>query len=173
MGFWNRNRLWKRTWVHLRLIRVREDPAPVVLGFDHEDAEPGDEDVVDLRGPVIECDRDVIHQVMVRGVEALADGAREERFAAVLECSATGVAGCSVAASDEADDQGSEYVEEDRMVPGAIEEERGGSLDLFGVESPSELLDEVFEFQWGVPSPTLAGATRARAGEPRRHPARG
>ena len=43
------------------LLRIREDPTLVVLGFDDEDAKPGNEDVVDLGRSISQLQGDVIH----------------------------------------------------------------------------------------------------------------
>lgn len=67
------------------LIRVPEDPAFVVLGFDHEDAKPRNKDVVNLSGAIPHLKGDVIHQVVVGGTEVLSCGARKPHFAAILK----------------------------------------------------------------------------------------
>ncbi len=67
------------------VIRVREDPAFVVLCFDHEDAKSRNEDVVNLSCAILQLKGDVIHQVVVRGTEVLPCGDRKPDFAAILK----------------------------------------------------------------------------------------
>ena len=61
----------------LRLIGPAENPAAHVLGFNHEDAEARDDDMVDLSGgAVAELDCDVVELVIDAAVESdLVDGA--------------------------------------------------------------------------------------------------
>ena len=49
-----------------RVLGVCKDPALVILGLDHEHTEPGHQDVINLRGAVLEFQRDVIQEVKVR-----------------------------------------------------------------------------------------------------------
>ena len=57
----------------------------MVLRFDDEHAEPGDEDVVYLGRTVLQPQRDMIHQVIGRGTEVRRHGARYERLTNGLE----------------------------------------------------------------------------------------
>jgi len=67
------------------LLRIGEDPALVVLGFDDENAEPRNEDVVNLSCAVPQPKRDVIHQVIVGRTEIRSRNTRQQRFATILE----------------------------------------------------------------------------------------
>ena len=54
---------------HLRpscVLGVRKDPALVILGLDHEHTESGYQDVINLRGAILDLQRDVIQEVKVR-----------------------------------------------------------------------------------------------------------
>lgn len=55
------------------LLWVGEDPALVVFGLDHEDAEPGDQYVIHLRASVLLRKGDVVQQVVVGWPEVGAD----------------------------------------------------------------------------------------------------
>ena len=48
------------------VLRVGEEPTLVVLGFKDENAEPGNEDVINLGCSVLHRQGDVIHQVIIR-----------------------------------------------------------------------------------------------------------
>ena len=69
----------------LRVSRICEDPAAVVLGLDDENPEPGNENVVDLRGSVIHALGDVIHQVVVGCAEVREHYPRDQLLAAVVQ----------------------------------------------------------------------------------------
>lgn len=49
-----------------RVLGVCKDPALVILGLDHEHPETGYQDVINLCGAVLELQRDVIKEVIVR-----------------------------------------------------------------------------------------------------------
>jgi hypothetical protein len=68
-----------------RLRRVRENPTLVILSFDYEYTEAGNQDVIDLRCSVVEWQCDVIHQVVFRSAEGACHRARYDGFTAVLE----------------------------------------------------------------------------------------
>lgn len=44
---------------------VRKDPALVIFGFDHVHAESGYQDVINLRGAVLDLQGDVVQEVKV------------------------------------------------------------------------------------------------------------
>ncbi len=48
-----------------RVLGVCKDPALVILSLDHEHAEPGYQDVINLRGAVFKLERDVIQEMKV------------------------------------------------------------------------------------------------------------
>jgi hypothetical protein len=85
VGFWN---LYFRRIAHAGpglVSGVREDPAAVILGLDHEDAESRNEDVIYLRRPVVHAKGDVIHQVVVRCAEVPREHLRHQRLTGVLK----------------------------------------------------------------------------------------
>lgn len=67
------------------LLRIGENPALVVLGFDDEHAEPRNEDVVNLSCSVLQPKRDVIHQVIVGRIEIRSRDTTQQRFATIVE----------------------------------------------------------------------------------------
>ena len=51
---------------HLRprgVLGVRKDPALVIFGLDHEHAESGYQDVINLRGAILDLQGDVIQEM--------------------------------------------------------------------------------------------------------------
>lgn len=83
------------------LLGVGKDPALVVLGLDDENTESRDEDVIDLRGAVLQGERDVIQQVIVGRLEVHQDRVGNQRLAAVLIV----IAARTVSAQQEADEE--------------------------------------------------------------------
>jgi len=50
----------------LRVSRICKDPTLVILCLNHKDTKPGNQDVINLSGPVLQFQRDVIQQVVIR-----------------------------------------------------------------------------------------------------------
>lgn len=90
------------------LLGVGKDPALVVLGLDDEDTVAGDEDVIDLRGAILQRERDVIQQLIVGRREVQADRVGKKLLAAVLIV----IAVCTISAQQEADKESNKNVEE-------------------------------------------------------------
>src|SRR5262245_30180850 len=82
--------------------RVREDPALIVFRLYDKHAEPGDEDVINLRRAITHPNRDVVHQVIVRRAEFRKEDARHQRLATVLESEGVERAEALATANEEA-----------------------------------------------------------------------
>ena len=66
-------------------LLVREDPALVVLRLNNEDAESRNQNMVYLSRTVCHLERDVAHQMVVRGTKLLRQDPGYERLATVLQ----------------------------------------------------------------------------------------
>ncbi len=67
-----------------RVLGVCKDPTLVILGLNHEHPEPRYQDVINLRGAVLELQRDVIQEVIVRAGEVGLQLSAYEGFAMIL-----------------------------------------------------------------------------------------